>query len=41
MTPVVFESKQCEPGQLINVKITSFNQKGLFGLHNKSEIKVD
>ena len=34
MTPVVFESDSCKPGDLINVKINSFNQNSLFG-HKK------
>jgi len=36
MTPVKFSSYKCRPGDLINVKITSFNQNGLFGIHEKS-----
>ena len=37
MTPVKFSSYQCNPGDLINVKITSFNQNGLFGVHEKNK----
>jgi len=39
MTPVIFESKNCQYGDLVNIKITSFNHNNLFGLHmiNKSE----
>ena len=37
MTPVKFTSYECCPGDLINVKITSFNQNGLFGIHEKSK----
>ena len=37
MTPVKFTSYKCSPGDLINVKITSFNQNGLFGTHEKSK----
>jgi len=33
MTPVIFDSEGCKPGQLVNVKITSFNQNNLFGIH--------
>ena len=33
MTPVIFESNNCKFGELINVKITSFNQNSLFGIH--------
>jgi len=31
MTPVIFESKNCKPGELVNVKITSYNRNNLFG----------
>jgi len=31
MTPVIFESDNCSPGELVEVKITSYNQKNLFG----------
>ena len=39
MTPVIFESKNCQYGELVNIKITSFNHNNLFGFHmiNKSE----
>ena len=37
MVPVKFESNNCKPGDLVNVKITSFNQNGLFGTHEKSK----
>ena len=40
MTPVIFESKNCKLGELVNVKISSFNQKNLFGYHNINEIKA-
>ena len=33
MTPVKFESDNCKVGDIINVKITSFNKKSLFGFH--------
>ena len=33
MTGVIFNSNNCVAGDLINVKITSFNQKNLFGIH--------
>jgi len=36
MTPVIFESDDCKPGELVGVKITSYNQKNLFG-SNKNE----
>ena len=31
MTPVIFESQNCIPGELVNVKITSYNRNNLFG----------
>jgi len=31
MTPVIFESEKCKPGDLINIKINSINKKYLFG----------
>ena len=38
MTAVIFESNNCKPGDLVNVKITSFNKNNLFGFHtNKKE----
>ena len=39
MTPVIFESDNCNPGELINVKITSFNQNNLFGFHDANTNK--
>ena len=40
MTPVKFDSNNCQPGDLVNVKITSFNQNGLFGVYQNSKIKA-
>jgi len=37
MTPVVFESDNCKPGELVNVKITSFNNSNLFGVHHQNK----
>lgn len=33
MTPVIFVSDKCKNGDIINVKINSFNQNNLFGFH--------
>ena len=33
MTPVIFDAEKCKPGEIVNVKITSFNQKNLFGFY--------
>ena len=34
------EENNCKPGELVNVKILSFNQKNLFGLHSSNKIKA-
>ena len=40
MTPVIFESNHCKPGELIGVKITSVNQNNLFGIQQSDKIKA-
>ena len=40
MTGVIFNSNNCVAGDLINVKITSFNQKNLFGIHLNNKTKA-
>jgi tRNA A37 methylthiotransferase MiaB len=40
MIPVIIESENCKPGEIINVKINSFNKKNLFGLHEDNKIKA-
>ena len=40
MTPVIFEADNCKPGELIDVKITSFNQNNLFGFHKTNKVKT-
>ena len=40
MTPVIFDSENCNPGELINIKITSFNQNNLFGFHKVDKVKA-
>jgi tRNA-2-methylthio-N6-dimethylallyladenosine synthase len=40
MTPVKFQSNNCKPGELVNVKITSFNQGGLFGVHHSNKVRA-
>jgi len=37
MTPVIFESDNCKPGELVNIKITSFNNNNLFGIHHQNK----
>jgi len=40
MIPVIFQSETCKPGEIIKVKITSFNQKNLFGYHKMNKNKA-
>jgi len=38
--PVIFEGGNCKIGDLITVKINSYNQNNLFGLYTKSKVKA-
>jgi len=40
MSPVIFESDSCKPGELVNVKIVSVNQNNLFGIHQSNKEKA-
>ncbi len=40
MTPVIFEADNCKPGELVNIKITSFNQKNLFGVYKNNKVEA-
>ena len=40
MTPVIFETNNCKAGELVKVKITSFNKKNLFGIYTTTKIKA-
>ena len=40
MTSVIFEADNCKLGDLINVKITSFNQNNLFGLYKMNKVRA-
>jgi tRNA-2-methylthio-N6-dimethylallyladenosine synthase len=40
MTPVKFDSNNCQLGELVNVKITSFNQNSLFGTYQNNKTKA-
>ena len=40
MTPVIFESTSCNPGDLIHVEIISSNQNNLFGKHMENKFKA-
>ena len=40
MTPVIFEADSCRVGELVNVTITSFNQKNLFGIYKTNKVEA-
>ena len=40
MTPVIFDSNDCQPGELKNIKIKNFNRKNLFGSKMADKIKA-
>ena len=40
MTPVIFESTSCNPGDLVQVDIISSNQNNLFGKHMVNKFKA-
>jgi len=40
MVPVIFESDNCNSGELVNIKITSCNRKNLFGFHKANKVKA-
>jgi len=40
MNPVKLESKTCKIGELVNVKIKSYNQNGLFGYESINKNKA-
>ena len=40
MTPVIFEGDNCNSGELINVKINSFNRNNLFGSYKNNKVKA-
>ena len=40
MTPVIFESTSCKPGDLIQIEISSSNQNNLFGKHIINKFKA-
>ena len=40
MTPVIFEADNCKIGELASIKITSFNQKNLFGIYKTDKVKA-
>ena len=40
MTAVIFKANNCQVGELANIKITSFNQKNLFGIYETNKVKA-
>ena len=40
MIPVIFESENCSPGELANVKIISSNLNSLFGFHKSENVEA-
>ena len=40
MTPVILEADNCKIGELVNVKITSFNKKNLFGIYKTNKVEA-
>ena len=40
MTPVIFNSNYCLPGEIVDVKIDSFNRNNLFGVHNANKVEA-
>ncbi|MBA1338654.1 MAG: tRNA-2-methylthio-N6-dimethylallyladenosine synthase [Pelagibacterales bacterium] len=40
MTPVIFEADHCTPGELIKVKINSFNYNRLFGFYKSNKVEA-
>ena len=40
MTPVKFKAENCKSGELVNVKITSFNKNSLFGSQKTDKVKA-
>ena len=40
MIPVIFDSEKCKLGEIINIKITSFNKKNLFGFCDTNKFKA-
>jgi len=40
MTPVIFEASSCEIGELLDVKIESFNHNSLFGYFKTNKVKA-
>jgi len=39
-TPVIFEANNCKPGELVKIKILSFNTKNLFGVYENNKMNA-
>ena len=40
MTPVIFEADNCEIGKLVDIQVTSYNRKNLFGVYKINKVKA-
>ena len=40
MAPVILKKDNCKNGDLVNVNITSFNQKNLFGIYKTDKVEA-
>jgi len=40
MTPVIIDGDNCKYGDVVNIKITSFNKKNLFGTYKNNRVKA-
>ena len=40
MTPVIVEGNNCKPGELVKIKIMSFNRKNLFGVYETNKMNA-
>ena len=40
MTPVIVDSDKCKSGEIITVKISSFDKKNLFGFYKTDKVKA-
>ena len=38
MTPVIFDIKKCIPGEIVNIEVSSINQKNLFGFNKANKV---
>ena len=38
MTPVIFDLEKCIPGEIVNIEVSSINQKNLFGFNKTNKV---